>query len=131
MSYYTDHDDFMGQCEEAEEHMRELEYQKRQKKKNFDAAVAAEVKRQLDKNNIQPISNVTHNIDTITQIKPKPISRGKTVDVKCACCCSTFKARVADVKRGWGKFCSKRCKAVKQEKETGQFMDYLSRELSR
>lgn len=40
--------------------------------------------------------------------------RGKTVEVKCACCKETFIVRVADRKRGWGKFCSKSCKAIKQ-----------------
>lgn len=29
-------------------------------------------------------------------------------------------ARVADRKRGWGRFCSKSCKAIKQEQRTGQ-----------
>lgn len=30
-----------------------------------------------------------------------------------------FKAVLADVQRGWGKFCSKRCKAVRQARLTG------------
>lgn len=37
-----------------------------------------------------------------------------TVEVKCARCKRPFVARVADRKRGWGKFCSKSCKAIKQ-----------------
>lgn len=40
-------------------------------------------------------------------------------------CGKQFQARTADVKRGWGKFCSKSCKAVEQEKRTGQYKDYL------
>lgn len=40
--------------------------------------------------------------------------RGKTVEVKCARCGDRFVARVADRKRGWGQFCSKSCKAIKQ-----------------
>lgn len=36
------------------------------------------------------------------------------VEVKCACCGKPFLARQADINRGWGKFCSKRCKAVRQ-----------------
>jgi len=36
-----------------------------------------------------------------------------------------FMARVADRKRGWGKFCSKSCKATKQEYITGQYKSYL------
>ena len=39
---------------------------------------------------------------------------------KCQCCGAEFTARSADVKRGWARFCSKACKAVKQEQRTGQ-----------
>ncbi|GEM_PF-3532821 len=46
-------------------------------------------------------------------------------DRKCQCCGVSFRARTADVKRGWAKFCSKSCKAKKQEKRTGQFRNYL------
>ena len=38
----------------------------------------------------------------------------KMVIVNCARCKDLFYARVDDRKRGWGKFCSKRCKAIKQ-----------------
>lgn len=38
--------------------------------------------------------------------------------VKCICG-NEFEARTADVNRGWGKFCSKSCKAHKQTKDTG------------
>ena len=34
---------------------------------------------------------------------------------KCACCGKSITVRMADHKRGWGKFCSKSCKATKQE----------------
>jgi endogenous inhibitor of DNA gyrase (YacG/DUF329 family) len=47
--------------------------------------------------------------------------------VKCKCCQKEFQARIADRKRGWGKFCSKRCKAINQEGRTGQYRNYLSR----
>lgn len=39
--------------------------------------------------------------------------RGATVEVKCKNCTTVFTARVADRKRGWGKYCSKSCKAQK------------------
>ncbi len=42
-----------------------------------------------------------------------------TVIVKCKCCRNPFVARVADRKRGWGKFCSKSCKAIRQTQKTG------------
>ena len=45
----------------------------------------------------------------------------------CKCCKSKFEARVADIKRGWGKYCSKSCKAKKQESNTGQFKNFQNR----
>jgi hypothetical protein len=42
-----------------------------------------------------------------------------TVVVNCQRCKQPFTARVADRKRGWGKFCSKSCKAIKQTQKTG------------
>lgn len=45
--------------------------------------------------------------------------RGKKVRVNCARCGDPFMARVADRKRGWGKFCSKSCKAIRQTQRTG------------
>lgn len=35
-------------------------------------------------------------------------------------CRKAFTARAADVKRGWGRFCCKSCKAAEQEARTGQ-----------
>lgn len=49
----------------------------------------------------------------------------KMVEVNCKSCGHIFLARVADVKRGWGKFCSKSCKAVKQEQKTHQYRTHL------
>lgn len=51
----------------------------------------------------------------------------KMIRRKCACCKTEFSAREADVRRGWGRFCSKSCKAKKQEARTGQYADYLHR----
>lgn len=59
-------------------------------------------------------------------IKAKKVVAGGKVDVNCQSCRKTFKARAADVARGWGKFCSKSCKAIKQEQRTGQYAQYLS-----
>jgi len=55
------------------------------------------------------------------------MTRGEMVEVKCKCCKEPFMARVADRKRGWGKFCSKSCKAVKQERRTGQHAAVMAR----
>lgn len=54
-------------------------------------------------------------------------TRGAKKEVKCKCCKQSFMARVADIKRGWGKFCSKSCKASKQESQTGQYRIYQER----
>jgi len=43
----------------------------------------------------------------------------KTVQVKCQRCGVEFTARTADRARGWGKFCSKSCKAIRQTQKTG------------
>ena len=43
-----------------------------------------------------------------------------TIDVKCARCNDVFTAKKADRKRGWGKYCSKSCKAAKQYEKTGR-----------
>ena len=47
-------------------------------------------------------------------LSPKQGPRGAKVEVSCKCCGEKFLARVADRKRGWGKFCSKSCKAKNQ-----------------
>jgi len=46
-------------------------------------------------------------------------ARAKAVVVKCKTCGLPFTARVADRKRGWARFCSKSCKAIKQTQRTG------------
>ncbi len=51
-----------------------------------------------------------------------------TKQIKCACGCGRLKTvRVADIKRGWGKYFSKSCKARHQEAKTGQYRRYLDR----
>lgn len=35
----------------------------------------------------------------------------------CESCRKPFNAKPADVKRGWARFCSKRCKAINQSQE--------------
>ena len=52
-------------------------------------------------------------------------ARGRRVARKCEGCGVVFHPRVADVRRGWGRFHSKRCKAIKQEQRTGQFAEYI------
>lgn len=37
-----------------------------------------------------------------------------TTDVLCVWCAKIISVRVADIKRGWGKYCSKSCKAFHQ-----------------
>lgn len=54
----------------------------------------------------------------------RPTAGAKAV-YTCLCCRLPFEARIADRKRGWGRYCSKRCKAIKQEVRTGQHQAYL------
>lgn len=53
---------------------------------------------------------------------------GATVQVTCAnkSCKLPFTARVADRKRGWGRFCSKNCKASEQTRRTGVSGPYMT-----
>ncbi len=49
-------------------------------------------------------------------------------EITCKCGCGRKRlVRTADVKRGWGKFFNKSCKAREQEKRTGQIKRYLTR----
>lgn len=52
--------------------------------------------------------------------------RGATATYACASCGQPFTARTADRKRGWARFCSKSCKATKQEQRTGQFRNFVA-----
>lgn len=55
-----------------------------------------------------------------------PANTAQKAQYKCASCGDPFLARVADRKRGWARFCSKSCKAIKQEQRTGQHKAHLS-----
>jgi len=50
----------------------------------------------------------------------------KMVEITChnKRCKKKKMVREADVKRGWGKFCSKSCKAQEQEDRTGQYKSH-------
>ena len=49
-------------------------------------------------------------------------------EITCKCGCGRKKmVRTADIKRGWGKFYDKSCKAKHQERRTGQHKAYLNR----
>lgn len=48
-----------------------------------------------------------------------------TETYKCKTCKQPFEARVADRNRGWARFCSKSCKAVKQERRTEQMAAHI------
>lgn len=74
------------------------------------AAVERELSYELGK--AQPVAPAV-----VAPRVPQP----KMVERKCAWCKGPFLARAVDVKRGWGKFCSKSCKASKQEMRTGQY----------
>lgn len=49
-------------------------------------------------------------------------------EIICKCGCGRKKmVRTADIKRGWGKFFDKSCKARHQERRTGQCAEYYAR----
>ena len=52
-------------------------------------------------------------------------------EYNCLTCGNSFLAREADRKRGWARFCSKSCKAIKQEQKTGQYASYRERQNTR
>lgn len=51
----------------------------------------------------------------------------KTSQYQCQNCGEEFSARTADRARGWARFCSKSCKAVRQEARTGQYQAHRGR----
>lgn len=53
-------------------------------------------------------------------VKLRKDIRGKTIRKTCGnpVCSKMFEPRVADVKRGWGIYCSKSCKAYTQERNS-------------
>ena len=53
------------------------------------------------------------------------------VERVCRNCKKKFFARSADVKRGWAIYCSKRCKAVAQERRTGQYQELMMTDCER
>lgn len=44
----------------------------------------------------------------------------RMVNKNCEWCHKEHTVRAADLERGWGRFCGKVCKAMEQEKRTGQ-----------
>jgi hypothetical protein len=64
---------------------------------------------------------IIHHVGKVIREAVQRINEGK-VDTTCenSSCKKTFQVRAADKARGWGKFCSKRCKAVEQTRRTGR-----------
>jgi endogenous inhibitor of DNA gyrase (YacG/DUF329 family) len=60
-------------------------------------------------------------VEQVTQVKQVRKVNASMTTVNCKWCKNNFQARSADVKRGWGIFCSKQCKAMEQESRTGQY----------
>lgn len=55
----------------------------------------------------------------------------KMQEITCKCGCGRKKeVRVSDIKRGWGQYFSKSCKAIAQERRTGQCAAYYHRQAS-
>ena len=110
MGYYQDLDEDRGWDEIIREDDRERDFYAAQEAKSLQRKIDSAVNKALKKaKHLKPHSNII---------------RGEMVVVKCKECKEEFSARVADRKRGWGKFCSKSCKAKKQEKRTHQYRKY-------
>lgn len=118
MSYYTDLDEDRGMEEMAIRDMREWERERKAKRAYEDSRVKREVERQLKSYGItKPVKSRVFNNGK--EVKSSSSIRGAKQSVTCASfgCSVEFEARVSDIKRGWGKFCSKRCKAITQERK--------------
>ena len=106
MGYYADLDDDRGMDAEIDEVERERDFYAEQKRKSEQSRIDAAVRMAL----------AAHGIIQSVPTPPAKKKRqsglvGQLVEVKCKRCRNKFQARVADRKRGWGKFCSKSCKA--------------------
>lgn len=53
-----------------------------------------------------------------------------TSEYSCKSCKKLFTARTADRARGWALYCSKSCKAIKQEARTGQYRESLNERMN-
>lgn len=101
--------DMYGFDEEIRESEREHTFYENQKAASLQRQINAAVKKALRG----------------AGVKKKTYSKGKMITVKCKACQNDFEARVADRKRGWAKFCSKSCKAKKQESKTHNYRTYM------
>lgn len=100
---YLDSQCDWGAAEDSRRHDIEMSRKAKAERRSFKHAVKVEVEKQLSRHGIKP-----------------EIPRGEMVDRICQCGCGVnFKARKADVKRGWGKFSSKACAAKFKDKTTG------------
>ena len=62
-----------------------------------------------------------------TPAAAKRVPQPKMVERKCRRCRAKFLARASDVKRGWGLYCSKSCKAIRQEARHGYYQAHQER----
>lgn len=78
-----------------------------------------------DARSLAPAIGFCNRLNTMrAPVAPPAIAPGFAT-YRCACCGDPFTARTADRKRGWARYCSKSCKAKKQEARTGQYSRYL------
>jgi hypothetical protein len=61
------------------------------------------------------------------QSKARQAKMASMTKINCKWCRKEKDVRTADVKRGWGMFCNKTCKAAHQESKTGQYAKYKQR----
>jgi len=105
MGFGLDEDDGDWGDEQAREHEREQKRAWRDARRNHKA-LKDQIKAELIK-----------ELNLPQPIKHQP--RGQMVKCNCKECHTEFEARVADRKRGWGKFCSKSCAAKHKDRVNG------------
>ena len=71
---------------------------------------------EIDKRDLAPSSPAVKSSPSEVETPPSPPqpARGKKFSMVCFCD-TVYRARLADLKRGWGLTCSKRCAAIKRE----------------
>jgi hypothetical protein len=75
-------------------------------------------------NGVQLIDVLREAVAELKKLKAPKERYGKTQIVNCKQCQTTFSARTADIRRGWGKYCSKSCKAMSQAQRGNDKLNY-------
>ena len=101
-------DEYEDSCdEEVAERLDYLDSERRSKQDSIKNLVYKEVKKQLAQRRVSHVAHVL--VDRL------PLARGDRVERTCKCG-QVFNPRLVDIRRGWGKSCSKSCAAKRKAK---------------